>query len=110
MSKSFFATLTLLSLLTGCHVGHPKMLSFTPASVVIDYSDSDLHGATNLAQQYCSSINKDAQYVINKETGWISTKKEAFFNCVESTIKNNQTGHHAPYAPAGMPIINNFKN
>ena len=96
-------------LLSSCSVGHPKMLSFTPASVVVDYSDSDLHGATNLAQQYCSSINKDAQYVHNKETGWVTKTREAFFNCVESSHRNSHNVHQGS-TTSGAPIINNFRN
>jgi hypothetical protein len=88
---------------------HPKMLSFTPASVVIDYSDNDLHEATALAQQFCSSTNKDAQYVRTEENGWGSwgfKESKAFFNCVASEKHHNQnTGG----AGSNMPIINNFK-
>lgn len=87
---------------------HPKMLSFTPASVVIDYSDNDLHEATALAQQFCSSINKDAQYVRTNEGSWMSREKHAFFNCVESSSKNSHHNNSAGYN-SHTPIINNFK-
>ena len=71
MNKNFYLILIVFSL-NSCSAGHPRMSSFTPASVVVDYSDSDLHGATNLAQQFCSSINKNAQYVsTNIDNGWI---------------------------------------
>lgn len=87
---------------------HPKMLSFTPASVVIDYSDNDLHEATSLAQQFCSSINKDAQYVRTNEGSWMSREKHAFFNCVESSNKNQHNSNSGGYS-SNTPIINNFK-
>ncbi len=85
---------------------HPKMLSFTPASVVRDYSDNDLHEATALAQQFCSSTNKDAQYVRTEENGLVFKESKAFFNCVLSEKHYNQnTGG----AGSNIPIINNFK-
>ena len=82
---------------------HPKMISFTPASVVIDYTANSLQDATSLAQQFCSSINKDAQYVRTEEKGWVSSERLAFFNCVES----NRGGRNNGNAP-NAPIINNF--
>lgn len=83
--KNFAILCASLLLVTACSgKSHPKMLSFTPASVVIDYSNNDLHEATNMAQQFCSSINKDAQYVRTEEGGRGSSKRQAFFNCVES--------------------------
>ena len=109
--KNLLVMLSMLFLLMGCGGrSHPKMLSFTPASVVVDYSDNDLHEATNLAQQFCSSIQKDAQYVRTEESGWVSTQKNAFFNCVE----HNRGGKGNSLSGSGsnssnMPIINNFK-
>jgi hypothetical protein len=83
------------------------MLSFTPASVVIDFSENDLHEATSLAQQFCSSIQKDAQYVRTEESGWISTDKHAFFNCI--VHRRGSDGASAAGNNSHMPIINNFK-
>ena len=83
------------------------MLSFTPASVVIDYSENDLHEATSLAQQFCSSIQKDAQYVRTHESGWVSTTRHALFNCVEHS-RVGKVGNSASNN-SHMPIINNFK-
>ncbi|MGI4775732.1 MAG: hypothetical protein ACRYE9_02200 [Janthinobacterium lividum] len=88
---------------------HPKMLSFTPASTVIDYSNNDLHEATALAQQFCSSINKDAQYVSHKEEGWVTKSRTAFFNCIESLSKHNANMNHNNGGNSHIPIINNFK-
>ena len=91
---------------------YPKMLSFTPASVVKDYTSNDLHEATMLAQQFCSSVNKDAQYVSTQERGgyFSGSTKHAFFNCVESQARilqqQNQSHHHTPHASAPY-IINN---
>ena len=97
-----FTTLTLSS----CGgMKHPKMLSFTPASVVIDYSDGSLHEATSLAQQFCSTIKKDAQYVSTEKSGMISVEKQAFFNCVERRQENDSRAATS----STMPIINNFK-
>ncbi|MGV2432287.1 MAG UNVERIFIED_CONTAM: hypothetical protein LVQ98_02670 [Rickettsiaceae bacterium] len=97
-------------LLTGC-ASHPKMTTFTPASVVVDYSGNDLYEATRLAQQYCQSVGKDAQYVRTENGGFFDTTKEAFFNCVESSSSrnngNNNGGSSQQQMP--MPIINNFK-
>lgn len=83
---------------------HPKMLSFTPASVVIDYTGNDLHAATSLAQQFCSSINKDAQYVNHKEEGGWTISLTAFFNCVDSSRHHN---NHASGAPVNYGHANN---
>lgn len=98
-------------ILVGCSSRpHPKMISFTPASVVIDYSDNDLHEATGLAQQFCSSINKDAQYVSTTETGWVSKERHAFFNCIESMAKiHNNNNNNGSAGNSTTPIINNFK-
>jgi len=101
----FFSAVILLS---SCSTHHPKMISFTPASVVIDYSENDLHEATSLAQQFCSSIQKDAQYVSKEETGWINTVKQAFFNCVEHT-RGGKGSDGSAANHSQMPIINNFK-
>jgi hypothetical protein len=98
-----FAIVALMVI--SCGVKYPKMLSFTPASVMIDYSDSDLHQATSMAQQYCSSIGKDAQYVRTEESGWVSKERHGFFNCVEKHNNNNNNGNSSQ----AMPIINNFK-
>jgi len=107
--KNLVVVLGMLFVLVGCGgKSHPKMLSFTPASVVIDYSDNDLHEATNLAQQFCSSIQKDAQYVRTEESGWISTQRNAFFNCVEHS-RGGKGASSSGGANSQMPIINNFK-
>ncbi len=82
------------------------MLSFTPASVVIDYSNNDLHEATALAQQFCSPTNKDAQYVRTEENSWVSKERKAFFNCVASEKHHNQGSNGNA---SNIPIINNFK-
>ncbi len=84
----------------------PRMLSFTPAAVVIDYSNNTVHAATALAQQFCSSIGKDAQYVRTSETGWLAQERTGFFNCVESPAKINQNNDSNT---SNMPITNNFK-
>ena len=99
-----FSAFSLLLLCACSFNRHPKMLSFTPASVVVDFNGSDLHGATQLAQQFCSSINKDAQYVRSEESFWGGDRK-GFFNCVTSSTHgaNSNSGHKT------TPIINNFK-
>ncbi len=91
----------------GGGVKYPKMLSFTPASVMIDYSSSDLHQATCLAQQFCSSINKDAQYVRTERNDSMfgSNTRHGFFNCIERAASAPNGGHGA----ASVPIINNFR-
>ena len=97
--KKYLITSILAVAVASCTAPHPKMLSFTPASVVVDYTGNDLHEATNMAQQYCSSIGKDAQYVDAKEEGtWgLSTKSTAFFNCVESFSRGGgHNGHGGP--------------
>lgn len=105
MSNKILICLTIGLVLTSCSSRHhPKMISFTPASVVIDYSDNDLYEATGLAQQFCSSINKDAQYVRTNESGFLSKERLAFFNCVESSNRNRTSSEHN-----SIPIINNFK-
>jgi predicted small lipoprotein YifL len=108
MKKSAVVVLALLSLAACTSKSHPKMLSFTPASVVVDYSNNDLHEATSLAQQFCSSINKDAQYVRTNEGSWMSRERHAFFNCVGSATKGNQHNSSGSNS-SNMPIINNFK-
>jgi hypothetical protein len=50
-------TIAVGLVLTGC-ASHPKMTTFTPASVVVDYSGNDLYEATRLAQQYCQSVGR----------------------------------------------------
>ena len=93
---------------------HSKITSFTPASVVVDYTDTgDLIEATDQAQRYCGSMGKDAQYVNNKESSWyeIGGKHIAFFNCIAKpdyatgAIGSN-TGNVA--GSAGATIINNM--
>lgn len=108
--RNFLVLFSAVFLLAACSSSrpHPKMLSFTPASVVIDYSENDLHEATSLAQQFCSSIQKDAQYVRTQESGWISTTRHAFFNCVEHN-RGGKGGSSAAANNSHMPIINNFK-
>lgn len=102
-----FVSLLLVSACSG--KSHPKMLSFTPTSVVIDYSDNDLHEATGMAQQFCFSINKDAQYVRTEEKGWVSSERHAFFNCVESNRAGTGGNNNQGANNNSMPIINNFK-
>lgn len=85
---------------------YPKIMSFTPASVVVDYSNNDLHEATNLAQQFCSSLNKDAQYVRTDEKNKTLT---AFFNCIDSSSHRNHQNSGTNNSPAPAPIINNIK-
>ena len=104
--KNFVILLATSLLLVSCggNKSHPRMLSFTPASVVIDYSDNDLHEATSLAQQFCSSINRDAQYVRTEEGGWITRERKGFFNCIESN-----RGVRTHKDSGSTPIINNFK-
>jgi len=87
---------------------HSKIISFTPASVVVDYTDTtDLIEATDQAQRYCGSMGKDAQYVNNKEEfafsslGW---KHTAFFNCI---AKEHHLNTNGSYGNAGNTIINN---
>lgn len=70
-------------ILSSCSGSHrSKIVSFNPASVVVDYTDiADLIGATDQAQRYCSSIGKDAQYVNIKGDFTISSlgrKRTAF--------------------------------
>lgn len=88
MKKSLLIVGSLVAIAACQQPSHPKMLSFTPASVVIDYSQNDLYQATQLAQQFCSSIDRDAQYVRSEEKGWGSPKKHAYYNCVESARRN----------------------
>ncbi len=58
--KNFILILSPLFLLTGCFLGsetaggRPKILSFNPGYVYIDYSESNLETATELAQKFCS--------------------------------------------------------
>jgi hypothetical protein len=108
MKNSTILCISLL-LVTACSgKSHPKMLSFTPASVVIDYSDNDLHEATGMAQQFCSSINKDAQYVRTEKSGWVTEERHAFFNCVENNRSGSGNNNHGT-SNSTIPIINNFK-
>ena len=57
--------LGVTTLLPGCATAPrvPKMVSFTTDKVVVDYSFNNLSEATNLAQQFCSAADKDAEYV-----------------------------------------------
>lgn len=105
INKILLITTSLFAIAScGGNRPNPKLLSFTPASVVVDYSENDLHEATNLAQQFCSSINKDAQYVRTEENGWVSKERKAFFNCVKRSENHNYHG-----GGSQLPIINNFK-
>lgn len=83
MKNSTFFLAASLFALVACNNPQPKMLSFTPSSVVIDYTGNDLRAATNIAQQFCASVDKVAQYVDKKsEFGYYSGSKQiAFFNC-----------------------------
>ena len=105
--KNIIILSSCLLLIVACSKSHPKMTSFTPASVVIDYSENDLHEATAMAQQFCGSINKDAQYVRTEESGWFTTTRLGFFNCIESSRHIHNTP--AAGANSSTPIINNFK-
>ena len=113
--RLFFIISVLGILVSSCAKPHPKMLSFTPASVVIDYTGNDLHSATSLAQQFCSSIGKDAQYVSDKiENGFFASFKlapeqHAFFNCVESHSKALQQNQHHNGGSSMNPVIINNK-
>lgn len=107
--KRSLAAISALLILSACASHHPKMLSFTPASVVVDYSNNSLHEATGLAQQYCSSMQKDAQYVRTEEKGLLTTEKHAYFNCVESLAKAMHNNNQQHGFGANTPIINNFK-
>lgn len=91
---------------------HSRIISFTPASVVVDYSDTgDLIEATDQAQRYCSSAGKDAQYVDTKEESSIlsfSSKKTAFFNCVaRENASSNNGNNNSNSNGGGHTIINN---
>lgn len=85
---------------------HSRIASFTPAGVVVDYSETkDLIEATEKAQAYCNSAGKDAQYVQHKEdNAWysMSSKYTAFFNCVSKMHPN--AGYNGG---GGHTIINN---
>jgi hypothetical protein len=106
MKKIFILFCVVLSACSGPR--HSKIVSFTPASVVVDYTDTgDLVEATDQAQRYCSSINKDAQYVNTKDDFAVSSfgwKKTAFFNCIakEHGVSNSHVG-----SSGGNTIINN---
>jgi hypothetical protein len=71
-----------------------KIIIFTPEKVVVDYTDNDLQEATIIAQQYCVSMNKDAQYVNTEEHGLVAKERHAFFHCVKPVARNqhNNTG------------------
>jgi ABC-type nitrate/sulfonate/bicarbonate transport system substrate-binding protein len=83
MKKIIFSS-ALLLVLFGCAASppRPKMLTYTPVNVVIDYTGNDVHSAVVMAQQFCKSIEKNAQYVDTKKEGLWGAKKTAFFNCV----------------------------
>lgn len=106
----FFASASIF--LVSCAQGprpHPKMISFTPASVIVDYTENDLHEATAMAQQYCSSMKKDAQYVRTQEDskGFGAKERIGFFNCIVSAPHDHQSGS---YGSSGqLPVINNYK-
>lgn len=87
---------------------HPKMISFTPASVVVDYTENDLHEATAMAQQYCSSMKKDAQYVRTEEESSMFAMRQriGFFNCIASNANEHHSGG---YGSGQVPVINNYK-
>ena len=92
-------------MMVGC-ASHPKISTFTPASIVVDYGGSSLYEATRVAQQYCDSIAKDAQYVRTEES-FFSGKKEGFFNCIESRLKSPGASNGMHNAYSGGPIFNN---
>ena len=106
--RLIFISLSLLVLTSCSGKAHPKMLSFTPASVLIDYSDNDLHEATQMAQQFCGSINKNAQYVNTIEKGIVMTERHAFYNCIADESKKEGAAA-SPAVNTHAPIINNFK-
>lgn len=118
--KNMATLAACLLLIAACNTP-PKVVSFTPAGVMIDYSKSSIHEATMMAQQFCSSMNKDAQYVRTEGEGrvggvagiipivaaanYAGSTRVAFFNCVE----NNKNTQIPPAGSGQMPIINNFK-
>lgn len=107
MNKIILGSALLMLASCSTPTTHPKLVSFTPASVVIDYSKNDLYQATSLAQQFCQSVGKDAQYLrTEKSSGWGSSdEKLAFFNCVESLKNHNQMSNSGA---SSVPIINNI--
>ncbi len=110
--RLFFIISVLGLLVASCAKPHPKLISFTPAGVIVEHTDSPLHEATALAQNFCSSIGKDAQYVSStKEGGFWSLKNEqhAFFNCVESHSKALQQNQHHNGGSSMNPVIINNK-
>lgn len=106
MYKKLTLSTLILATLTSCGASHPKITTFTPASIVVDYGGSSLYEATRVAQQYCDSIGKDAQYV-RTEDSFFSSKKDGFFNCIKSELKS--PGGMAPSVGGymGGPIFNN---
>lgn len=94
------------TIIQGC-AGHPTMVSFTPASVVVDYTTSDLRQATGLAQQFCQSIHKDAQYVRSEDSGYWTKERHGFFNCVDSSSSNSNRNNYN--GGSNAPIVINNK-
>jgi hypothetical protein len=103
--KKILAFSSMMLIISGC-AKYPTMLSFTPASVMINYTGSDLHQATAMAQQYCASMGKDAQYVRTEEGGMLSSKRHGFFNCIESSKNSNSQSNGSS---SQTPVINNFR-
>jgi hypothetical protein len=105
MLKKIVLLSAMSVVVAGC-ASNPKISSFTPASIVVDYGGSSLYEATRVAQQYCDSIAKDAQYV-RTEDSFLSGKKEGFFNCVESKLKAPGSSNGLQNGYSGGPIFNN---
>ncbi len=108
----YYITLLSTIMLSSCFGNnHPKMLSFTPASVMVDFNGNDLYEVTRVAQQFCDSIKKDAQYVRTEESGWVFKNKAAFFNCIESSAKNSSPASSGHIINNVIPpVVNNNNN
>jgi hypothetical protein len=88
------------ALLTACGASHerPQLYAFTPASVMVEYSEGDMYDAAQTAQQFCHSHSKNAQYVRSEEE---DGKRIGFFNCTGS----NDAAQTGPMQVTNMPII-----
>ncbi len=111
MMMKYLVTLCCVFLSSCSSPRHSRIISFTPAGVVIDYTETqDLTEATDQAQRYCSSMNKDAQYVNNKEDfsltglGW---KYTAFFNCINKHDSSSSFGSSNGANNGHHTVINN---
>jgi len=87
MKHLIFSSIFLLLCLSSCGTGnskHPRVISSTTSSLIVDYAGAgDLLQATKEAQKCCKKLGKDAQYVRTEEEKSSSgtVKKMAFFNC-----------------------------